>query len=69
MVEKRTETAPDVSPAGPSENTKPAQQEHHRSITADALPPDLAAVVDAWPTLPPNIKAAIKALLDTTGGK
>ncbi len=29
--------------------------------------PDLARLVDAWPGLPPHIKAAIVALLGTAG--
>lgn len=32
------------------------------------MDPDLAAVVDAWPTLPEPIKAGILALVNASGG-
>ena len=68
-VMERTDAGKDRASTGRPESIESAQQEHNRSTTADAMPTDLARVVDAWPTLPPNIKAAIRALLDTTGGK
>jgi hypothetical protein len=30
--------------------------------------PDLARVIDAWPDLPPHIRAAVLALIGTAGG-
>ena len=50
---------------GRSENTTRAQPEHNRSTTADALPPDLAKVMAAWPRLSKPIRAAILALVGT----
>jgi hypothetical protein len=32
------------------------------------LPPDLARLVDAWPSLPPAIKAGILAMIAASGG-
>jgi hypothetical protein len=32
------------------------------------IAPDLAHVIDAWPTLPDPIKAAVAAMIDATAG-
>ena len=54
-------TSADTS-CGRPENTTGTQPEHNRSTTADA---DLAAVVNAWPTLPDPVRLAIGALVKT----
>jgi hypothetical protein len=33
-------------------------------VNAD-IDPDLARIIDAWPTLPEHIRAAVRALIDT----
>jgi hypothetical protein len=35
----------------------------------ESLPPDLAAVVFAWPTLPEPIRAGILAMINASSGK
>ena len=45
-------------------------RQHGRDLTrplhaAAETDPDLARLVDAWPTLPPHIKAAVLALVAT----
>jgi hypothetical protein len=37
----------------------------HKPVPTDL---DLARVVDAWPALPPDIRAAVLALVVTAGG-
>ena len=32
------------------------------------LPPDLAAVVTAWPTLPPDVRATVVAMVKAARG-
>ncbi len=39
------------------------------ALSLPYAPPDLAQVVDAWPTLPEVIRAAILALVQTSMGK
>ena len=51
---------------GLPENTINAQREHYISITGKGLPEDLALVMKAWPDLSAPIKAAIKALVDSS---
>ena len=64
-------TLPDATPtkAGLPKNTISAQQEHNISITGKDLPKDLTLVVESWPHLPDPIKAAIKALIDSSPKK
>lgn len=38
-------------------------------MSAPQLPADLAAVVAAWATLPPAIRAGIVAMVQASGGK
>jgi len=55
-----------------------SQADEEQALTADAaprlpagcstppeLPPDLARVIDAWPSLPAHIRAAVLALVTT----
>ena len=46
-----------------SGNTPP--RPHRAPTKTSALDPDLARLIDAWPTLPDPIKAAVLALLDS----
>ena len=55
--------------AGHPKNTISAQQEHNISITGKDLPKDLTLVVEVWDHLPDHIKAAIKALIDSSPRK
>ncbi|MCZ6734540.1 MAG: hypothetical protein O7F17_03720 [Planctomycetota bacterium] len=36
-----------------------------RSVESDPIDPDLATVIDAWPSLPKPVKAGIVALVNT----
>jgi hypothetical protein len=42
---------------------------HHLPTDTRKSNPDLAAVVDAWPTLPEAVKAGIVAMVKASGGK
>ena len=66
-VEQRTEADAAQPDVGRLESTTRAQPEHNQSATESALPPDLAAVLSAWPNLPEDVKAGIAALVQAAG--
>ncbi len=47
--------------------TGDAKDDNRATVGASAASPDLAAVVEAWPTLPDAIKRAILAMIDASG--
>jgi len=51
-----------------SELTPQLTPEGRKAVEMDTwtLPPDVAAIVAVWPSLPEHIKAAITALIDTS---
>jgi hypothetical protein len=59
----RTEADATPPNAGRSWNTISAQREHNTSTMAAQMPPDLRAVVGAWPYLPEAIKQALRAMV------
>ena len=51
------------------ESQKPAAEGPSTSTPAQPLDPDLARVVNAWPTLPEPIRRAIRALIESALGE
>jgi hypothetical protein len=43
----------------------PSAREPPSPLAATTADPDLARILDAWPTLPPHIRAAVLALIGT----
>jgi len=43
------------------------QSHKQPQIDTSKLPPDLARIIESWPTLPDHIKAAIKIMVETFG--
>ena len=72
VAENSANTA--VAPQGAAKSDAPFVVNHPKSATSDlcgterpagATSPDLARVIAAWPRLPENIKAAIRAIVES----
>ena len=66
-VEQAKQIIEEIQPS--LKNDQDDDEQKQGEIDTSELPPDLAEIVVVWPDLPEHIKAAIKALIESSGQK
>ena len=66
-VEQAKQIIEEIQPS--LKNDQDDDEQKQGEIDTSELPPDLAEIVVVWPDLPEHLKAAIKALIESSGQK